>query len=96
MHPLGCGGHRTPPYPLAGRLAVRPAGSKQAAGPAGGMLVASAAQGVHSRRDCGKIAFEIPSMLPLLSSPFYTFFSSLYSSFKGVSPRKYFYCSNVH
>ena len=24
------------------------------------MLVASAAQGVHSRRDCGKIAFEIP------------------------------------
>jgi hypothetical protein len=29
---------------------------------------------VHSRRDCGKIAFEIPSMLPLLSSPFYTFF----------------------
>ena len=43
-----------------------------------------------------KMPFGIPSMLPLLSSPFYTFFSSLYSSFKGVSHRKYFYCSNVH
>jgi hypothetical protein len=27
---------------------------------AGGMLVASAAQGVHSRRGCGKIPFEFP------------------------------------
>ncbi len=32
MHPLGCGGHWTPPQPLTGRLAVRPAGSQQAAG----------------------------------------------------------------
>jgi hypothetical protein len=31
MHPLGWGGHRTPPQPLAGRLAVRPAGSTPAA-----------------------------------------------------------------
>ena len=31
MHPRGCGGHQTPPQPLAGRLAVRLAGSKQAA-----------------------------------------------------------------
>jgi hypothetical protein len=31
MQPLGCGGHRTHPQPLAGRLAVRPVGSKQAA-----------------------------------------------------------------
>ena len=31
MHPLGCGGHRTHPQPLAGRLTVPPAGSKQAA-----------------------------------------------------------------
>src|SRR6266566_3004982 len=28
MHPPGCGGHRTPPQPLAGRLAVRPAASR--------------------------------------------------------------------
>src|SRR5262249_62224932 len=46
---------RDPPQP---DRADRP--QEQAAGPAGGMLVASAAQGVHSRRDCGKIAFEIP------------------------------------
>jgi hypothetical protein len=32
MHPLGCGGHRTPPQLLTGGLAVRPAGSQQAAG----------------------------------------------------------------
>src|SRR5262249_49622351 len=32
MNPLGCGSQRTPPQPRAGRLAVRPAGSKQAAG----------------------------------------------------------------
>ena len=32
MHPLGCGGYRTHPQPLTGRLAVRPAGSKQATG----------------------------------------------------------------
>ena len=32
MHPLGCGGHQTHPQPRAGRLAVRLAGSKQAAG----------------------------------------------------------------
>jgi hypothetical protein len=32
LHPLGCGGYRTHPQSLAGRLAVRPAGSKQAAG----------------------------------------------------------------
>jgi hypothetical protein len=34
-----------------------------AAAPAAGMLVVSAAQGVHSRRDCGKIAFEIPILV---------------------------------
>ena len=39
---------------------------------------------------------EFPFMLPLLSSPFYTFFSSLYSSFQGVFLRNYFYGSNVH
>ena len=32
MHPRGWGGHRTPPQPRARRLAVRPAGSKQATG----------------------------------------------------------------
>jgi hypothetical protein len=35
-------------------------------------------------------------MLPLLSSPFSTFFSSLSSSLQGVSHRTYFSCSNVH
>lgn len=47
-------------YAVACRLPTGLASRWQAAGPAGGMLVASAAQGVHSRRDCGKIAFEIP------------------------------------
>src|SRR5438093_12155825 len=32
MHPLGWGGHRTPPHLRAGRLAVRPAGSPPATG----------------------------------------------------------------
>ena len=50
----------------------------------------------YSRRLSQAQKMKIPSMLPLLSSPFYTFFSSLSSSFKGVFHRKYFYCSNVH
>jgi hypothetical protein len=35
---------------------------------AGGMLVASAAQGVHSRRGCGKIPFEFPGSSHALTS----------------------------
>jgi hypothetical protein len=48
--------------PVAGSQAAW-AGCQQgwlAAGPVEGMLVAAAAQGVHARRVCGKIAFEIP------------------------------------
>ena len=47
-----------PPQPR--RLPTGLASHWQAAGPAGRMLVASAAQGVHSQWDCDKIAFEIP------------------------------------
>ena len=46
--------------PVACRLPTGLASHWQAAGPAGRRLVASAAQGVHSQRDCDKIAFEIP------------------------------------
>jgi len=49
----------------AGLLPAGLADRWQAAAPSGGMLVVSAAQGVHSRRDCGKIAFEIPILQAL-------------------------------
>jgi hypothetical protein len=50
---------------------------------AGRRPVASTTQRVHSRRDCGTIAYEIPSMLPLLSSPFTHFFLPSLLFFKG-------------
>src|SRR5712692_8577133 len=46
--------------PVACRRPTGLARRGQAAGPAGRMLVASAAQGVYSQRDCGTIAFDIP------------------------------------
>jgi hypothetical protein len=55
------------PGPQPRRLPTELASRWQAAGLAGGMLVASAAQGVHSRRDCGKRAFEIPILKAILT-----------------------------
>jgi hypothetical protein len=49
MHPRGCGGHWTQPHPRARRLAVRPAGSTQAAG---GCCRAGLARG-DGPPDCG-------------------------------------------
>jgi hypothetical protein len=49
--------------PQPRRLPTGLASRWQAAGPAGRMLVASAAQGVHSQRACGTIAFDMP-LLP--------------------------------
>jgi hypothetical protein len=55
--------HPTPVGPVALTI-LRPACGRQGARPPGAGLrrrpVASPTQRVHSRRDCGKIAFEIP------------------------------------
>src|SRR6266481_2529594 len=59
--------HQPPVLAVPGGAGLWPAGLPtglasrwQAAGPARRMLVASAAQGVHSQRDCGTLAFDIP------------------------------------
>ena len=72
--------------------AMRPACCRQGALPAARRGVGEASGGlhnprVHSRRDCSTIAFEIPSMFPPLSSPFYTCFLLLMLSFQSGFPK---------
>src|SRR5215216_3482787 len=57
------GSQPQPRGPGACRLPTGLASRWQAAGPARRMLVASAAQGVHSQRDCGTLVFEIPLLI---------------------------------
>jgi hypothetical protein len=64
LNPLGAPAarHPAPACPARQPSCCRPADE------AGGMLVASAAQGAHSRRGCGKIPFEFPGSSHALTS----------------------------
>jgi len=66
----------------AGRAHCRPPGEGLGMRP-----VASTTQRVHARWDCGKIAFEIPSMLSLLSSLLAYFFFPAFLRRCVTSPR---------